>query len=607
MCGIVGILGKAEVTDRIVGSLKLLEYRGYDSAGIAVIADNDIIVRKIAGRIDALAGSLKESPLKGLTGIGHTRWATHGEPEERNAHPFKSNGMALVHNGIIENHASLKERLLAEGATFESDTDTEVLLKLIESYYKTGMSPYDAVSKAFHEIEGAFAVAMIFSGNEDLMIGMRNGAPLAVGIGDGEMYLGSDALALTEFTNQIVYLDDGEIVEVSRKGYQITDFKGNKVSRDTRKVNLDLSTITKGNYDQYMIKEIFEQPLLAERVFNKYYNLDFNSFNFEDIGLHFKNCSRLYIVACGTSYHSACVAKYWFEKFAKIPVEIDFASEFRYRHPALDKDATGIFISQSGETADTLAALRHVKKAGLKAISMVNVEESTIAHESDYVLPLFAGYEIGVASTKVFVSQLIILALMCLDAALEKKLMSKAKLDEHLTHLLNLPKTIGEALTLSPQIIAVSESIKNARSMIYTGRGTAYPIALEGALKIKEISYIHAEAMAAGELKHGSIALIDENMPIAVIAPHDELFSKTASNIQEIAARKGQVIAFTDEKGAEALHTLAKFVIKLPNTNAFTAPIIYTIPMQLLAYHTAMVLNRDVDKPRNLAKSVTVE
>ncbi len=607
MCGIVGILGKSEVTDRIVRSLKLLEYRGYDSAGIAIVSNDDILVRKVAGRIDILSTSLKDSPLKGLTGIGHTRWATHGAPEERNAHPFKSNGIALAHNGIIENHAELKERLLSQGFEFESDTDSEVLLKLIESYYKSNTTPYDAVRRAFHEVKGALAVAIIFSHNDNLMIGMRNGAPLAIGVGDGEMYLGSDALALNDFTDQIVYLDDGEIVEVSREGYKITDYKGREVKKEVREVYLDLSSITKGTYDQYMIKEIFEQSSLAERIFNKYYDLNFNSFNFDEMGLNFKNCSRLYIVACGTSYHAAFVAKYWFEKFAKIPTEIDFASEFRYRHPILDKNGAGIFISQSGETADTLAALRHVGESGLKTISIVNVEESTIAHESDHVLPLCAGYEIGVASTKAFTAQLIILALMVLDAGFEKKVISKEKLSQHLNNLLNLPRSIAEALALSPQILEVAHSIKTARSLLYTGRGTAYPIALEGALKIKEISYIHAEAMAAGELKHGSIALIDEHMPIIVIAPHNELFSKTASNIQEISARKGKVIALTDEKGAEELHKLAKFILKLPTTDEFTAPVIYTIPMQLLAYHTAIALDRDVDKPRNLAKSVTVE
>ncbi len=607
MCGIVGILGKAEVTDRIVNSLKRLEYRGYDSAGIAVVNDNNIKLLKVEGRIAKLASILKKDPLDGLSGIGHTRWATHGTPSERNAHPFASNGLALVHNGIIENHAELKDRLINEGAFFESDTDTEVLLKLIASYYEKGMTPYESVFKAFHEVEGAFAVAIIFANNDNLMIGMRQGAPLAIGIGDGEMYMGSDALALTEFTDKMIYLEDGEIVEISRDSYRITDFKGQVVTRAAKDIRLDLSSASKGDYEHFMLKEILEQPLVVERVFNRYYDLDFNKFGFDNLEMDLKECSRIYIIACGTSYHSAFVAKYWFETLAKIPVEIDFSSEFRYRNPILDKKGIGIFISQSGETADTLAALRHVKKAGLKIVSIVNVEESTIAHESDYVLPLYSGYEIGVASTKVFTAQMVILALMCLDTAFHKNLITRSELSGHLAYLLDLPNTLNTVLNMSQKIKAIAEEIKSARTMLYVGRGSSYPIALEGALKIKEISYIHAEGMAAGELKHGSIALIDENLPVVVVAPYDKLFTKTASNIQEISARKGKIIVFTNANGAKELKSLAHSIITMPETDFFTSPILYTLPMQLLAYHAAIALGKDVDQPRNLAKSVTVE
>jgi glucosamine--fructose-6-phosphate aminotransferase (isomerizing) len=612
MCGIVGIIGKSAVADRIVGSLKLLEYRGYDSAGISVIDNKEIAVRKVAGRIDVLVSLLEEKPIEGSTGIGHTRWATHGAPEERNAHPFQSEGISIVHNGIIENYATLKSKLIAEGTVFESDTDTEVLLMLIKKHYKAGMSPYDAVSRSFKQIEGAFAAAVIFADHPDLMIGIRKGAPLAIGIGDGEMYLGSDALALHNFTTKILYLDDGEIVEIFKNKYRITTVSGREVHRDVKNVNLDLSSIEKGVFGDFMLKEIFEQSLIADRLFKKYCKLDSNNhaiLDFAQFSVDLKDCSRIYIIACGSSYHAAFVAKYWFEEFAKIPVEIDFASEFRYRHSVLDANGIGIFISQSGETADTLAALKHMKFKGLKTLAIVNVEESSMAHEANHILPIFAGYEIGVASTKAFVSQMIVLALLCLDTALKKNLMTHAMLKKtHLSDFADLPTLIAQILEESePQIKQIADSIKDAKSMIYIGRGASYPIALEGALKIKEISYIHAEAIAAGELKHGSIALIDDKMPVVAIAPYDELFAKTVSNVQEINARHGKIIAFTDDLGFNELKDISQFVVKLPRASKFIAPIIYTITMQLLAYYTATALGRDVDKPRNLAKSVTVE
>jgi len=555
---------------------------------------------------------LEEKPIEGFTGIGHTRWATHGAPEERNAHPFQSEGISIVHNGIIENYATLKSKLIAEGTVFESDTDTEVLLMLIKKHYKAGMSPYDAVSRSFKQIEGAFAAAVIFADHPDLMIGIRKGAPLAIGIGDGEMYLGSDALALHNFTTKILYLDDGEIVEIFKNKYRITTVSGREVHRDVKNVNLDLSSIEKGVFGDFMLKEIFEQSFIADRLFKKYCKLDSNNhaiLDFAQFSVDLKDCSRIYIIACGSSYHAAFVAKYWFEEFAKIPVEIDFASEFRYRHSVLDANGIGIFISQSGETADTLAALKHMKLKGLKTLAIVNVEESSMAHEANHILPIFAGYEIGVASTKAFVSQMIVLALLCLDTALKKNLMTHAMLKKtHLSDFADLPTLIAQILEESaPQIKQIADSIKDAKSMIYIGRGASYPIALEGALKIKEISYIHAEAIAAGELKHGSIALIDDKMPVVAIAPYDELFAKTVSNVQEINARHGKIIAFTDDLGFNELKDISQFVVKLPRASKFIAPIIYTITMQLLAYYTATALGRDVDKPRNLAKSVTVE
>lgn len=607
MCGIVGILGNVEVTDRIVNSLKKLEYRGYDSAGVAVLQDGDINIRKIAGKIVNLEGLLKGSPVNGNVGIGHTRWATHGAPEDRNAHPFTSGRVAIVHNGIIENYAELKKELIGKGVEFKSDTDTEVLMRVIDDFYQTGMSEYDAVSAAFKRFHGAFAVAVMFSGNDNLMIGMRKGAPLAIGIGEGEMYLGSDALALAPFTDQILYLDDGEIAELSRTTYRITDQDGAEVSRAPKTVHLDSATVGKGEYDHYMMKEIFEQPSIVGRLFNQYYNRETNEFSFTQRGVDFSKIKKLYIVACGTSYNSAHVAKYWFERVAKISVEIDIASEFRYRDPIIDKDSASIFISQSGETADTLAALRHSKEAGSDIIALVNTEESSIANESRVVLPLYAGYEIGVASTKAFTCQLMVMAMLCIDTAIKKGLLTKEQADAHLLALHELPDLIENVLAMSDDIKFVADSLTHAKTMIYIGRGTSYPVAAEGALKIKEISYIHAEGIAAGEMKHGPIALIDNKLSMVVVAPYDDLYGKTSSNIAESYARSGKMILLTDQKGKDELSKVASHVITMPMTDVFTSPILYAIPMQLLAYHAADILGHDVDQPRNLAKSVTVE
>lgn len=607
MCGIVGILGNIEVTDRIVNSLKKLEYRGYDSAGVAVLTGSEINIRKIAGKIANLEGLLKNSPVQGVVGIGHTRWATHGAPEDRNAHPFTSGRVAIVHNGIIENYAELKKELIAKGVEFKSETDTEVLMRVIDDYYQQGMSEYDAVKTTFLRLHGAFAVAVMFAGNDNLMIGMRKGAPLAIGIGKDEMYLGSDALALAPFTNQILYLDDGEIAELSRSSYKITDIEGSEVKRAPKTVTLDATAVGKGEFDHYMLKEIYEQPEIVGRLFNRYYNRETDEFSFKERDVDFSKLKKLYIVACGTSYNSAHVAKYWFERIAKIKVEIDVASEFRYREPELEAGSASIFISQSGETADTLAALRHAKAQKSDVIALVNVEESTIANESRAVLPLYAGYEIGVASTKAFTCQLMVMAMLCIDTAFKKGLISKEQKSSYLLALHEMPDLIENILAMSDDIRFVSDSLTHAKTMIYIGRGTSYPVAIEGALKIKEISYIHAEGIAAGEMKHGPIALIDNKLSMVVVAPYDDLYGKTSSNISEAYARSGKMILITDQRGKDELSKVASHVITMPATDVFTSPILYAIPMQLLAYHAAAILGHDVDQPRNLAKSVTVE
>lgn len=607
MCGIVGIIGTSAVSERLLRSLKKLEYRGYDSAGIATVNDNDIQLRKVVGKIASLEEEINRSPISGETGIGHTRWATHGAPEQRNAHPFKSSGIALVHNGIIENHQKLKYNLISKGYEFESDTDSEVILKLLEHNYKNENDEVKAVKKTFRELEGAFAVAVVFSHNKNLMIGMRKGAPLAVGIGEEEMYLGSDALALSDYTNKIAYLDDGEYAVLTRKSYDVFNQQDKKIEKQVKEVSSEALSATKGHYEHYMLKEIYDQPRVVAEIFDAYYDANKAEFKFSEYGIDVTKYSRVYIIACGTSYHAALTAKYWIEKFARVPVEVDFASEFRYREPVLSRDSAGILISQSGETADTLAALRHLKQCGVDTIALVNVEESTIAHEARFVLPLHAGFEIGVASTKAFTAQLMVLAQIALEFASKTKNINKAQLKNCLNQLHELPDIMHQVFLLEDKIKEIALQIKHAHNVIYVGRGTGYPAALEGALKFKEISYIHAEGIAAGELKHGHIALIDEKMPVIVIAPHNEGFAKVASNVQEICARRGYVVSFTDLYGEHDLRGMSKHLIKLPATNDLTAPIVYSVPMQMLAYHAALALGNDVDQPRNLAKSVTVE
>lgn len=613
MCGIIGIIGNTKVTNRLLSGLKKLEYRGYDSAGIAVIDDhnNEINITKVAGKIARLEAEVATNFIDGKVGIGHTRWATHGGPEVRNAHPFKVGNVALVHNGIIENYKEIKEQLISQDYSFESETDSEVLLKLIHSIYAAIGNEYQAVKTALGMVKGAFAIALIFSSNPELMIGVSKGAPLAIGVGEeGEMFLGSDALALSLLTNKLVFLNDGEIAELTTLGYKITNFSGEEIHRDYTEINLDKQGIDKAEHQYYMLKEIYEQPMIAANVFNKYYDNFNKRLRFNEAGLEgiINQCSRIYIIACGTSYHAAMVAKYWFEKFAQVPVEIDFASEFRYRNAVLDKQGIGVFISQSGETADTLAALRYVKDMGLKTLAIVNAEASSIAREADYTLPVYAGFEIGVASTKAFTAQLMVLAMFCCYASYQRGVISGSELEGYLGSMHLLPDLINQSLLLENEIVTIAKSVKDAISMIYMGRGISYPLALEGALKIKEISYIHAEGIAAGELKHGSIALIDDSMPVVVIAPsYSEVFAKVVSNAQEINARNGKIIVVTDIKGAEELGGIAAHLLVLPDCNDFTTAIVYNIPLQLLAYHTALLLEKDVDQPRNLAKSVTVE
>ncbi len=607
MCGIVGIVGAKNVVDRIIGSLYRLEYRGYDSAGVAIINNGQIDIRKVAGKINALDAEVANNPLSGNIGIGHTRWATHGLPNVKNAHPHKVGNLVVVHNGIIENHSELRDKLSKAGHKFESDTDTEVMAALINYHSTKGLGHLESVKAAFQELEGMFAVGVIFADNDNLMIGMKRGAPLAVGVGKDEMYLGSDALALAPFTDKLIYLDDDEIAVLYKKEYKILTKDGLLVERPVKKIANDVNVVGKGDFEHFMLKEIYEQPNVVSKSFNHYFDKTTNKFTFGKLDLDWNKIERLYIVACGTSYHSAMLAKYWFETFAKIPVEIDIASEFRYRNVVFAKNSLAMFISQSGETADTLAALKYCKEHGVKTLALVNVTESSIANTADYSLPILAGFEIGVASTKAFSAQALLLGMLCLESAFERKNLDEKLFHKEIYGLHELPTLITQTLELSDAIKALASQVSGANSMIYIGRGTSYAIALEGALKLKELSYIHAEGIASGELKHGPIALVDEKLPIVVISPSDELFGKTSSNVYEVYSRSGNIIAFCDKDGADAFKKLTNNIVVLPKGDAISRPILYAIATQLLAYHMAVVLGKNVDQPRNLAKSVTVE
>ncbi|MBU2109120.1 MAG: glutamine--fructose-6-phosphate transaminase (isomerizing) [Alphaproteobacteria bacterium] len=607
MCGIVGIVGHSPVAPLLVEALKRLEYRGYDSAGIATVEHGELARRRAEGKLVNLQRKLDGEPLGGLIGIGHTRWATHGVPNETNAHPHFSDGVAIVHNGIIENFAELREELKKDGYSFTSQTDTEVVAHLVGRELAAGVPPVEAAHRALKRLEGAFALAIMFRGDEDLIVGARNGPPLAVGHGKGEMFLGSDAIALAPFTNSITYLEDGDWVVVRRNEFAIFDMEGNPVKRK-RQQSLGTSfMVDKGNHRHFMEKEIHEQPEVIAHTLAHYLDFANGTSRPLDLPFDFAKLDRLTISACGTAYLAGLVSKYWFERLAKLPVDVDIASEFRYREVPLSTKSAAFFVSQSGETADTLASLRYCKAAGVPIGSIVNVRESTIARESDVTLPTLAGPEIGVASTKAFTCQLSVLASLAVRAAAARGAISSEEERAMVRSLSEAPRYAAQVLKLDGQIEKVARELAHYKHVLYLGRDTNYPLAMEGALKLKEISYIHAEGYAAGELKHGPIALIDEQMPVIVIAPHDRIFEKTVSNMQEVAARGGKIILITDKKGAAKATVDTMETIVLPDMPEIIAPIVYALPIQLLAYYTAVFMGTDVDQPRNLAKSVTVE
>jgi glucosamine--fructose-6-phosphate aminotransferase (isomerizing) len=608
MCGIVGILGRAPVAEQLVDSLKRLEYRGYDSAGVATLEGDHLDRRRAEGKLKNLEAKLRAQPLLGLSGIGHTRWATHGKPTENNAHPHAADNVVVVHNGIIENFRELRQMLEQQGAKFSSETDTEVVAHLVNSFLVKGASPQEAVKASLPQLRGAFALAFLFKGHGDLMIGARKGSPLAIGHGDGEMYLGSDAIALAPFTDTISYLEDGDWVVLSREVGVIYDSHNNVVNRDVLKSGASSFLVDKANYRHFMAKEIHEQPEVVGHTLARYVDMATERVTLPlKLPFDFKDIQRISIVACGTASYAGFIAKYWFERLGRVPVELDVASEFRYREAPLRQGDLAIFISQSGETADTLAALRYAKSQGVHTLSVVNVPTSTIARESETVLPTLAGPEIGVASTKAFTCQLMVLAAIAVAAGKARGELSDADEAKLVHGLVEIPRLMAAALRCEPQIEKLARDIAKCSDVLYLGRGTSYPLALEGALKLKEISYIHAEGYAAGELKHGPIALIDENMPVVVIAPFDRVFEKTVSNMQEVAARGGNIILMTDAKGAAEATIESLVTIVLPDMDATFTPMVYAVPVQLLAYHTAVVMGTDVDQPRNLAKSVTVE
>jgi len=607
MCGIVGIVGNAPVAPLIVDALKRLEYRGYDSAGVATIEKGELSRRRAQGKLVNLEHRLKDKPLGGSIGIGHTRWATHGVPNEANAHPHFSRDVAIVHNGIIENFAELRAELIAAGFEFTSQTDTEVVAHLVTRGLDSGLAPVEAAHAAIRRLQGAFALAIMFRGDENLLIGARNGPPLAVGHGEGEMYLGSDAIALAPFTDSITYLEDGDWVILRRNEMQIFNAAREPVDRP-RQTSVGTSfLVDKGNHRHFMEKEIHEQPEVISHTLAHY--LDFTTGRVNDYPLPFSfaGIDRLAVSACGTAYLAGLVGKYWFERLARLPVDIDIASEFRYREMPLSGNSAALFVSQSGETADTLASLRYCRREGVPIGAIVNVRQSTIARESDGVFPTLAGPEIGVASTKAFTCQLSVLAALAVRAAVERGHLAPDEEKRLVRELSEAPRFASQVLKLDEQIIKVARELSQVQHVLYLGRDTSYPLAMEGALKLKEISYIHAEGYAAGELKHGPIALIDETMPVIVIAPYDRIFDKTVSNMQEVAARGGRIILITDAEGAARSTIETVETIVMPEMPEIIMPIVYALPVQLLAYHTAVFMGTDVDQPRNLAKSVTVE
>ena len=607
MCGIIGVVGQQDVASLIVEGLKRLEYRGYDSAGVATLVNGHIERRRAEGKLINLANRLGEEPLAGDVGIGHTRWATHGAPTEANAHPHASDRVALVHNGIIENFKELKSELRQRGVNFDSETDTEVVVRLITAGLEDGLSPVEAAEKTLTRLRGAFSLAIIFSGEHDLMIGARRGSPLVVGYGDEAMYLGSDAIALAPWTRQICYLDEGDWVVVRREGAEVRDAAGDVVERPVKQTAASLGDITKGNYRHFMLKEIHEQPTVIGDTIHSYLNPTLGTITLPELPFSFADVSRLSIVACGTASLAGHVGKYWFEQVARLACELDIASEFRYRDAPLPAGGAALFVSQSGETMDTLEALKLCRREGQKTLSVLNVPESSMARESHAVLTTLAGPEIGVASTKAFTTQLATIACLAIHAARQRGELTAEREAELSQAIAEVPSRAADVLHHDEAIQAMAHDLMGARDVLYIGRGTSYPIALEGALKLKEISYIHAEGYAAGELKHGPIALIDDGVPVIVVAPSDGWFEKTASNIQEVAARGGKVLLISDKEGINEAGDMAWKTIELPRVHPFVAPILYAIPIQLLAYHIAALKGTDVDQPRNLAKSVTVE
>lgn len=607
MCGIVGIVGHSPVAPLIVDALKRLEYRGYDSAGVATIEHGELSRRRAEGKLINLERRLAAEPLDGTIGIGHTRWATHGVPNEANAHPHFSNGVAIVHNGIIENFAELRAELEKDGYEFTSQTDTEVVAHLVSRELRRGAVPVDAAFRALKRLRGAFALAIMFKGDDDLIVGARNGPPLAVGHGEGEMFLGSDAIALAPFTNSISYLEDGDWAVIRRNHIQIFDMAGEPVQRARRQSVGTSFLVDKGNHRHFMHKEIHEQPEVISHTLGNY--IDFTNGKAKELELpwDFAKVDRLAVSACGTAYLAGLVGKYWFERLARLPVDIDVASEFRYREMPLSKNSAALFVSQSGETADTLASLRYCRKEGVPIGAIVNVRESTMAREADVTLPTLAGPEIGVASTKAFTCQLSVMAALAIRAGVARGHISPEEEHRLVQQLAEAPRLATQVIKLEEQIEKVARELAHHRHVLYLGRDTNYPLALEGALKLKELSYIHAEGYAAGELKHGPIALIDENMPVVVIAPHDRIFEKTVSNMQEVAARGGKIILITDQRGAAHSTIKTLETIVLPDVPEIITPILYALPVQMLAYYTAVFMGTDVDQPRNLAKSVTVE
>ena len=608
MCGIIGIIGTHDAAPRLVEGLRRLEYRGYDSAGVATLVKGGIERRRAEGKLINLDAKLREAPLPGVIGIGHTRWATHGGPTETNAHPHATHRVAVVHNGIIENYQELKAELIDHGYVFESATDTEVIAHLVTYYMeKEGLGPVEAAAASFKRFTGAFSLVLLFSGQDDMLVGARHGTPLAVGYGEGEMYFASDAFALAPLTNRICYLEDGDWVELTRTAAVIHDAADAVVERPVKTTALSGALIGKDGYRHYMLKEIYEQPQVIGDTLNAYINPETGRVTLPETSFDIAKATKLTIVACGTAYYAGVVAKYWFETLARLPVEVDIASEFRYREAPMPEGGVALFISQSGETLDTLEALRYCKRQGQKILSIVNVPESTIARESDAVLYTMAGPEIGVASTKAFTTQLTTLACLAVTVGHARGVIPAERMQQIAQALREVPARAADVLAHDERLHELAQEVAEARDVLYLGRGAMYPLALEGALKLKEISYIHAEGYAAGELKHGPIALIDESVPVIVLVPSDNLFEKTVSNVQEVCARSGKVLLIADRKGIDKLSDKVRWSLELPACDPLVAPLLYAIPVQLLAYHVAVLKGTDVDQPRNLAKSVTVE